>query len=119
MKKIYLTTLFLIFSILLTGGAYGNNQIERSFLEKNPPQKKIVPYGSSKKVAQTFRSSTKKKKKRNQWTRKKSNNDWSIMLGGLGALKPKYKGSNQYEVSGFPFIDTKYKKIFFLNFAKA
>ena len=38
------------------------------------------------------------------------------MLGGLGALKPKYKGSNQYEVSGFPFIDIKYKKIFFLNF---
>ena len=70
MKKIYLTTLFLIISILLTGGTYGNNQIERSFLEKNPPQKKIVPYGSSKKVAQTFRSSTKKKKKRNQWTRK-------------------------------------------------
>ena len=36
--------------------------------------------------------------------------------GGLGALKPNYKGSNQYEVSGFPFIDIKYKKIFFLNF---
>ena len=38
------------------------------------------------------------------------------MLGALGALKPNYKGSNQYEVSGFPFIDIKYKKIFFLNF---
>ena len=62
MKKIYLTTLFLIISILLTGGAYGNNQIERSFLEKNRPPKKIVPYSSSKKVAQTFRSSTKKGK---------------------------------------------------------
>ena len=70
MKKIYLTTLFFIFSILLTGGAYGNNQIERSFLEKNWPPKKIVPYSSSKKVAQAFRSSTKKKKKRNQRTRK-------------------------------------------------
>ena len=62
MKKIYLTTLFLIISILLTGGTYGNNQIERSFLEKNRPPKKIAPYSSSKKVAQAFRSSTKKRK---------------------------------------------------------
>jgi len=114
-KKIYLTTLFLIISILLTGGAYGNNQIDSSSLEKWPP-KKIAPYTSSKKVAHASRSSTKKKKKRNQWTRKKPKNDWIIMLGGLGALKPNYKGSNQYEVSGFPFIDIKYKKFFFLNF---
>ena len=105
----------MIISILLTGGAYGNNQIDSSSLEKWPP-KKIAPYTSSKKVAHASRSSTKKKKKRNQWTRKKPKNDWIIMLGGLGALKPNYKGSNQYEVSGFPFIDIKYKKIFFLNF---
>jgi len=115
-KKVYLTTLFLIFSILLTGGAYGNNQINSSFLEKKRPPKKIDPYTSSKKVAQASRSSIKKKKKRNQWTRKKQKNNWIVMLGGLGALKPNYKGSNQYEVSGFPFIDIKYKKIFFLNF---
>ena len=82
MKKIYLTILFIVFSILLTGGAYGNNQIERSFLEKDRPPKKIVPYSSSKKVAQAFRSSTKKKKKRSQWTRKKPKDDWVIMLGG-------------------------------------
>ena len=62
MKKIYLTTLFLIISILLTGGAYGNNQIERSFLEKDRPPKNIVPYSSSKKVAQAFRSSAKKRR---------------------------------------------------------
>jgi len=105
----------LIISILLTGGAYGNNQIDSSSLGKWPP-KKIGPYTSSKKVAHASRSSTKKKKKRNQWTRKKPKNDWIIMLGGLGALKPNYKGSNQYEVSGFPFIDIKYKKFFFLNF---
>ena len=105
----------MIISILLTGGAYGNNQIDSSSLEKWPP-KKIAPYTSSKKVAHASRSSTKKKKKRNQWTRKKPKNDWIIMLGGLGALKPNYKGSNQYEVSGFPFIDIKYKKFFFLNF---
>ena len=105
----------MIISILLTGGAYGNNQIDSSSLEKWPP-KKIAPYTSSKKVAHASRSSTKKKKKRNQWTRKKQKNNWIVMLGGLGALKPNYKGSNQYEVSGFPFIDIKYKKIFFLNF---
>ena len=105
----------MIISILLTGGAYGNNQIDSSSLEKWPP-KKIGPYTSSKKVAHASRSSTKKKKKRNQWTRKKQKNNWIVMLGGLGALKPNYKGSNQYEVSGFPFIDIKYKKIFFLNF---
>ena len=35
MKKIYLTTLFLIISILLTGGAYGNTQLKRPFLEKD------------------------------------------------------------------------------------
>ena len=75
-----------------------------------------MPYGSSQKVAQAFRSSAKKKKKRNQRTRKKPKDAWMVMLGGVGALKPNYKGSNQYEVSGFPFIDIKYKKIFFLNF---
>jgi len=81
-KKIYLTTLFFIFSILLTGGAYGDNQIERSFLEKNRPPKTIAPYSNSKKAAQAFPSSTKKKKKRNQRTRKKPKDDWVIMLGG-------------------------------------
>ena len=87
MKKIYLTTLFLIISILLTGGAYGNNQIERSFLEKNRPTKKIAPYSSSKKVAQAFRSSTKKKKKRSQWTRKKPKDAWMVMLGGARSFE--------------------------------
>ena len=62
MKKIYLTTLFLIISILLTGGAYGNNQIERFFLEKDRPPKNIVPYSSNKKVVQGFRSSIKKRR---------------------------------------------------------
>ena len=38
------------------------------------------------------------------------------MLGGLGAVKPKFEGSSQYEVRGFPFINMKYKKIFFLNY---
>ena len=37
-------------------------------------------------------------------------------MGGLSAVRPKYKGSDQYDFSGLPFIDIKYKKIFFLNF---
>ena len=82
MKKIYLTTLFLIISILLTGGAYGNNQLKRSFLEKNRSPKNMGAYSHSKKVAQVFRSSTKKEMKRKQRTRKKSKDDWVIMLGG-------------------------------------
>jgi len=38
------------------------------------------------------------------------------MLGGLTAVRPKYIGSDQYKVNGFPLIDIKYKNISFLNF---
>ena len=44
---------------------------------------------------------------------KKPQARWSVTLGGLGALRPKYK---QYDFSGLPFIDIKYKRIFFLSF---
>ena len=98
------------------GDAFGGTHLKRPFGEKSPTPKNIGDYNYNKKVAQVFRPSTKKKKKRGKWTRKKQKNNWSIMLGGLGAVKPKYKGSNQYEISGFPFIDIKYKKIFFLNY---
>ena len=84
MTKVYLTLAFLVISIFLTGGAYGNTPLKRPFLEKDRPPKNISTYSHSKKVAQVLRPSTKKKIKRNQRTRKKSNNDWSIMLGGLG-----------------------------------
>ena len=116
MKKTYLALVFLIISTLLTGDAYGYTPFKRPFEKKGHTPKNIDAYNYGKKVAQVFRPSIKKKKKRGKWTRKKPKNNWSIMLGGLGAVKPKYKGSDQYEVSGFPFIDIKYKKIFFLNF---
>ena len=116
MTKIYLATVSLIISTLLTGDVYGDTHTKRPFGEKGHIPKNIVADNYGKKVAQAFRPSTKKKKKRGKWTRKKSKNNWSIMLGGLGAVKSKYKGSSQYEVAGYPFIDIKYKKVFFLNF---
>jgi len=38
------------------------------------------------------------------------------MLGGLTAVRPKYMGSDQYKINGFPLIDIKYKNISFLNY---
>jgi len=38
------------------------------------------------------------------------------MLGGFSAVRPKYIGSDQYKINGFPLIDIKYKNISFLNF---
>ena len=108
MTKTYLALVFFIISTLLTCDAYGDTHTKRPFEKNGHTPKNIGAYNYGKKVAQVFRPSTKKKKRRSQRTRKQLKNDWSIMLGGLGALKPKYKGSNQYKVSGFPFIDIKY-----------
>ena len=116
MTKTYPALVFLIISTLLTGDAYGDTHPKRPFGEKGHTPKNIDAYNYGKKVAQVFRPSTKKKKKRGKWARKKSKNNFPIMLGVLGAVKPEYEGSNQYEVSGFPFVDMKYKKIFFLNY---
>ena len=116
MTRTYPALVLLIFSIVLIGDAYGDTYPKRPFGQKGQTSKNIGAYNYGKKVAQVFRPSAKKKKKRGKWTRKKPKNNWSIMFGGLGAMKPKYKGSNQYEISGFPFIDMRYKKIFFLNY---
>ena len=116
MTKTYIALGFFIIYRLLAGDAYGNIKLKRSFGQKDQTSHSIGAYENGKKVAQAFRPSAKNKKERDQWTQNKTKNNWSIMLGGLGAVKPKYKGSSQYEVSGYPFIDIKYKKIFFLNF---
>ncbi|MCL0045930.1 MipA/OmpV family protein [Nitrospinaceae bacterium] len=116
MTKIYPALVLLIISIVLTGDAYGNTHLKRPFGQKGQTFKNIGAYSYGKKVAKVFRPSTKKKKKRGKWARKKSKNNFPIMLGGLGAVKPEYEGSNKYEFSGIPFIDMKYKKIFFLNY---
>ena len=116
MTKTYLALAFLIISIFSAVNTSGNPKTKRPFGQKDLTQKNVGAYENGKKIVQVFHPATKNKKKRNQWTRKKPKNDWMIMLGGLSALKPNYKGSNQYEISGFPFIDIKYKKIFFLNF---
>ena len=115
MTKTCLALVFFIISTLLTCDAYGDTHTKRPFEKNGHTPKNIGAYNYGKKVAQVSRPSTKKKKKRGKWARKKSKNNFPIMLGGLGAVKPKYEGSNQYEVSGFPFVAMKYKKIFFLN----
>jgi outer membrane scaffolding protein for murein synthesis (MipA/OmpV family) len=101
---------------LLAGDAYGNIKFKRSFGQKDQTSHNIGAYENGKKVVQVFRPSAKSKKERDQWTQNKTKNNWSIMLDGLGAVKPKYKGSSQHEISGYPFIDIKYKRILFLNF---
>ena len=116
MTKTYLALVFLIISTLLTGDAYGDTHPKRPFGKKGHTPKNIGAYNYGKKVAQVSRPSTNKKKKRGKRARKKLKNDFPVMLGGLGTVKPKYEGSSQYEVSGLPFIDIKYKKIFFLNY---
>ena len=110
MTKTYLALGFFIIYKLLAVDAYGNTQLKSSFGQKNQTSHNIGAYKNGKKIAQVFRPSAKNKKERSQWTQNKTKNNWSIMLGGLGAVKPKYKGSSQYEVSGYPFIDIKYKK---------
>ena len=96
MTKTDLALVFLLVNILLMGDAYGNTQLKRSFVEKDQSSKKIGPYSHGKKVSHFFHPSTKNTKKRGKWTRKKPKNNWSIIFGGLGAVKPEYKGSSQY-----------------------
>jgi MipA family protein len=116
MKKTYLALGFFIIYKLLTGDAYGNTQLNRSFEQKDQASHNNVGlYKKGKKNAPVSPLFTRNKKK-SRWTQHKIKKNWSILLGGLSAVKPKYKGSSQYEVRGLPFIDIKYKKILFLNF---
>lgn len=47
------------------------------------------------------------------------NSDWSVRLGAMGMYKPKYEGSEDYELQGFPIIDVTWRNRFFLIRAKA
>ena len=35
---------------------------------------------------------------------KQHRENWSIILGGLSSVPPRYKGSNEYRLGGLPFI---------------
>lgn len=41
--------------------------------------------------------------------------EWSVRLGAFGMLKPEYDGSDEYEVTGFPDIDIRWRDFVFLN----
>ncbi|SVD02678.1 uncharacterized protein METZ01_LOCUS355532, partial [marine metagenome] len=84
--------------------------------QKRRELKKWYVKNINKRTKRRFHPDTKNPQNRVKWGRKQPRANWSIILGGLSAVRPKYKGSDQYDFSGLPFIDIKYKKIFFLNF---
>ena len=79
-------------------------------------KKSHTPKITNKEVAQVYYPSVKKLGNLDKKFRKKIRGDWSIMLGGLTTVRPKYIGSDQYKVNGYPLIDIKYKNISFLNY---
>lgn len=44
-----------------------------------------------------------------------SSSDWKVSLGAFGFVKPEYEGSNDYDVTGFPFLDIRWRNRVFLN----
>ena len=97
---------FLVFlTIFLSGSVYGQ-ETKKSHTHKN----------TNKEVAPIYHPSVKKLGNPDENFRKKTRGDWSIMLGGLTAVRPKYVGSDQYKVNGFPLINIKYKNTSFLNY---
>ncbi len=41
--------------------------------------------------------------------------EWTVKIGALGMLKPEYEGSDDYEVTGFPNVDIRWRDRAFLN----
>jgi len=88
---------------------------KRAYQKRRELKKRSVK-SIKKKAKRRFHQDAKNPQSRGQWGRKQPRANWSVILGGLSAVRPKYKGSDQYDFSGLPYIDIKYKKIFFLNF---
>jgi len=38
---------------------------------------------------------------------------WKVRLGGFGWYHPRYEGSDDYELAGFPFFDVSWRNVFF------
>lgn len=87
---------------------------KRAYQKRRELKKRSVK-SINKKTKRRFHPDA-KTPQRGKWGHKQPRANWSVILGGLSAVRPKYKGSDQYDFSGLPFIDIKYKKIFFLNF---
>ena len=84
--------------------------------KKNYPLKNINSKNTNKNLTPIHRPSVKKIGKPGETFRKKARGNWSIMLGGLTFVRPRYMGSDQYKVNGFPLVDIKYKNTSFLNY---
>ena len=84
--------------------------------KKKRSLKKVRSKKINKKTTQLFQPNVENIGNHGKWVRKKPRGNWSIILGGLSSMRPRYKGSDQYKFNGLPFIDIKYKKSFFLNF---
>ena len=97
-------------TFFLSGSVFGQET------KKSHSLKNISSKNTSKKLAQIDQPSVEKTGKPGETFGKKPKGNWSIMLGGVTFLRPKYVGSDQYKVNGFPLVDVKYKNTSFLNY---
>jgi hypothetical protein len=87
---------FLIVLTFVFSGSVFGQETKKSHALKN-----ISPENTNKKVSQIYNPSVKNLENLDENFRKKTQGDWSIMLGGLTFVRPKYMGSDQYKVNGF------------------
>ena len=71
---------------------------------------------SSGEKGQFLRRSAKNRGNRGKRARRKPQEEEVIMLGGLGAVQPEYEGAKDSEFGVLPYINAKYKNIFFIDF---
>ena len=102
--------LLVFLTFFISGSVFGQETNKSNTLKKTSSKNTI------KKVAQRYNPLVKDLGNLDEKFRKKIRGDWSIMLGGLTSVRPKYIGSDQYKINGFPLIDIKYKNISFLNY---
>ena len=70
--------------------------------KKRHTLKNISSKSTNKQVAQLHYPSVKNIENPDKKFRRKERGDWPIMLGGFSAVRPKYIGSDQYKINGFP-----------------
>jgi outer membrane protein len=96
--------------LLITSGA--NTKLRD---RKGRTPKQMAKNKSSRQVAYLFRPSAESVEKRDFGRGRPPQADLTIMLGGLGLLRPEYEGSDEYQVIGFPMPSINYKNIFILG----
>jgi hypothetical protein len=83
--------------------------------KKGRTPKEMVKKKPSRQVAYLFRPSAESVEQRGFGRGRPPQADLTIMLGGLGLLRPEYEGSDEYQVIGFPMPSVNYKNIFVLG----